>query len=135
MDIPENVRFLVTGGAGFIGSNIVEKLLNMGVYVRVIDNFITGKKANIEDFYKYKNFEFIEGDIRDYNICLEVTKNIDYVLHQAALGSIPRSIDNPMLSNDINVSGFVNIFYASYKNNVKKVVYASSSSVYGDSKI
>jgi len=125
-------KILVTGGAGFIGSNIVSKLLDLGCYVRVIDNLITGKKENIEEFINNPNFEFIEGDIRDYNLCLEVCDNIDYVLHQAALGSVPRSIENPLLSHDINVNGFLNMLYASIQKKVKRFIYASSSSVYGD---
>lgn len=134
INIPKDSRFLVTGGAGFIGSNIVEELLKRGYYVRAIDNFINGKKENIEAFIDNKNFEFIKGDIRNLKNCMEACKNIDYVLHQAALGSVPRSIKEPTLSNDINVSGFVNMLYASKENKIKKFVYASSSSVYGDSK-
>ena len=119
-------KILVTGGAGFIGSNIVSKLLDLGCYVRVIDNLITGKKENIEEFINNPNYEFIEGDIRDYNLCLEVCDNIDYVLHQAALGSVPRSIENPLLSHDINVNGFLNMLYASIQKKVKRFIYASS---------
>jgi len=126
-------RILVTGGAGFIGSNIVAKLLDLGCHVKVIDNLITGKKENIIEFMDNNNFEFILGDIRDYNLCLNVCENIDYVIQQAALGSVPRSIDNPLLSNDININGFLNILYASVQKKVKRFIYASSSSVYGDS--
>ncbi len=125
-------RILVTGGAGFIGSNIVAKLLDLGCYVKVIDNLITGKKENIVEFMDNNNFEFILGDIRDYDLCLKVCDNIDYVIQQAALGSVPRSIENPLLSNDININGFLNILYASVQKKVKRFIYASSSSVYGD---
>lgn len=125
--------FLVTGGAGFIGSNLVEKLLELGYKVRCLDNFATGKRENIEPFFLDKNFEFIEGDIRDLETCLNVTKDIDYVLHQAALGSVPRSINMPLLYEDVNIKGTLNMMEASRVNKVKKFVYASSSSVYGDS--
>ncbi|MDD3392673.1 MAG: SDR family oxidoreductase [Bacilli bacterium] len=128
----ENKRILVTGGAGFIGSNIVKRLLDLGCYVKVLDNLITGKKENIEEFMNNDHFEFIEGDIRDFNLCLNVCDDIDYVLHEAALGSVPRSIENPLLSHDINVNGFVNMLYASVQKKVKRFIYASSSSVYGD---
>lgn len=132
-DFPFDTKFLVTGGAGFIGSNIVEFLLKKGYKVRVLDNFITGKKENIEPFYKYNNFEFIEGDIRNIDTCFNACDSIDYVLHQAALGSIPRSIKNPILTNEINVSGFLNMLEASTQKHVKRFIYASSSSVYGNS--
>lgn len=125
-------KILVTGGAGFIGSNIVAKLLDLGCYVKVIDNLITGKKENIMEFMDNDNFEFVLGDIRDYDLCLKVCDDMDYVIQQAALGSVPRSIDNPLLSNDININGFLNILYASVQKKVKRFIYASSSSVYGD---
>ncbi len=127
--------FLVTGGAGFIGSNIVEYLLKHHAgKVRVIDNLITGSIHNVEEFKEYPNFEFIEGDIRDLIICKEVCQDIDYVLHQAALGSVPRSLKEPEVTNSINVDGFVNMLIAAKDEKVKRFVYASSSSVYGDSR-
>lgn len=131
--------WLVTGCAGFIGSNLVEELLKLNQKVVGLDNFATGHKHNLEHIknsvtqQQWNNFIFVEGDITDYNTCIEVTKNIDIVLHQAALGSVPRSIDNPINSNASNVSGFLNMLTASKDNGVKRFVYASSSSVYGDS--
>lgn len=131
--------WLVTGVAGFIGSNLAEELLKLNQKVISIDNFSTGHKHNLEHIKnalspeQFLNFTFIEGDIRDFNTCLEITKGVDIVLHQAALGSVPRSIDNPINSNDSNVSGFLNILTAAKNNGVKRVVFASSSSVYGDS--
>ena len=128
--------FLITGGAGFIGSNIVEYLLKYNAgKVRVLDNLSNGYFDNIKDFTSLSNFEFIEGDIRSIETCYEAIKNIDYVSHQAALGSVPRSISDPLLSNDVNVNGFLNII-TSVKDsqNVKRLVYAASSSTYGDSK-
>jgi UDP-N-acetylglucosamine 4-epimerase len=125
--------FLVTGGAGFIGSHITEYLLKNGAgKVRVLDNFITGLQRNIDIFSGYQQFEFIEGDIRNADTCNRVCEGIDYVSHQAALGSVPRSINDPVTSNEVNVSGFVNMITAAKNNNVKTFVYASSSSVYGD---
>ena len=125
---------LVTGGAGFIGSNLCKALLDNGNKVRCLDNFSTGKKENITPLLKFENFEFIEGDIRDLLTCREATDGIDFVLHQAALGSVPRSINDPITSNDVNVSGFLNMLVASRDNNIKRFVYAASSSTYGDSK-
>lgn len=125
-------RFLVTGGAGFIGSNIVKYLLENEGRVRVLDNLLTGYKKNIEPFLSHPNFEFIEGDITHLATCQEVCKDIDYITHQAALGSVPRSLLYPEKTNEINVSGFLNMLIASKDNQVKKFVYASSSSVYGD---
>ncbi len=126
--------FLVTGGAGFIGSNIVEYLLKFGAHkVKVIDDLSNGNFENVELFSKFPNYEFIEGDISDYNICLEVTSGVDYVLHQAALGSVPRSLKDPVSTNNANVTGFLNVITASRINGVKRLVFASSSSVYGDS--
>ncbi len=125
--------FLVTGGAGFIGSHIAEYLLKHGVKkVRVLDNMANGKKANLAILSQYPQFEFIEGDIRNLETCQRACKGIDYVSHQAALGSVPRSILEPVLFNDVNVSGFINMLKAAVDNNVKQLVYASSSSVYGD---
>jgi UDP-N-acetylglucosamine 4-epimerase len=129
---PKNTKFLITGGAGFIGSNLAEHLLKQGYYVRVIDNFSTGKKSNIETFLTLPNFHLIEADIRDLEKCQEACKGIDYVLHQAALGSVPRSIKDPLTSNEVNVSGFLNMMIAARDQQVKRFVYASSSSVYGD---
>ncbi|MDY0100812.1 MAG: SDR family oxidoreductase [Bacilli bacterium] len=124
--------FLVTGGAGFIGSNLVERILKLGYRVICLDNLSTGKKENMDDFINHPNFRFINGDIRDYEICLNATKNVDYVLHQAAWGSVPRSIEMPQLYEQINIKGTLNMMEASRQNNVKKFIYASSSSVYGD---
>ncbi|WP_286680881.1 SDR family oxidoreductase [Tepidanaerobacter sp. EBM-49] len=125
-------RFLVTGAAGFIGSNLVETILRLGYRVRGIDNFSTGKRENIEVFFQNSNFEFMEGDIRDFDMCMKACKGIDYVLHQAAWGSVPRSIEMPLLYEEINIKGTLNMMEAARQNNVKKFVYASSSSVYGD---
>ncbi len=129
----KNKRILVTGGAGFIGSNLCEFLIESGSIVSCFDNLSTGKYSNIKSLDNHNNFTFIEGDIRDFDKCLEVTKNIDFVLHQAALGSVPRSIKNPVLTNDVNVNGFLNMILASKKNNVYRFIYAASSSTYGDS--
>lgn len=128
-----NSSFLVTGGAGFIGSHITEYLLKHGAgKVRVLDNFATGFQRNIDLFTDNPNFEFIEGDIRDYETCKQACEGIDYVSHQAALGSVPRSIVDPVTSNEVNVSGFLNMLTAAKDAKVKTFVYASSSSVYGD---
>jgi len=130
--------YLVTGGAGFIGSNIVEALLEQDESVRVLDNFITGTKKNLEFVDNYKlqttNYKLIEGDIRSKADLKKALKGVDYVLHQAALRSVPRSVDNPFLTNDINVNGTLNLLCEAKKAGVKRVVYASSSSVYGDIK-
>jgi UDP-N-acetylglucosamine/UDP-N-acetylgalactosamine 4-epimerase len=128
----EGTKFLITGAAGFIGSNLVEAILKLGYQVVGLDNFSTGKKENIEDFKTNPNFKLIEGDICDLNTCIKACKNIDYVLHQAAWGSVPRSIEMPLLYEEINIKGTLNMMEASRQNNVKKFVYASSSSVYGD---
>jgi UDP-N-acetylglucosamine/UDP-N-acetylgalactosamine 4-epimerase len=132
LTFPIGTKFLVTGSAGFIGSNLVEALLNLGHQVRGLDNLSTGNKENITMFMDNSNYEFIQGDIRDLDTCLKVTKDIDYVLHQAAWGSVPRSIEFPLLYEDINVRGTLNMLEASRLNGIKKFVYASSSSVYGD---
>ena len=124
--------FLVTGGAGFIGSNLCEAILELGYQVIALDNLSTGKRENIDVFLKNPNFKFIEGDIRNIEICLVATKNINYVLHQAAWGSVPRSIEMPLAYEEINVLGTLNMLEASKQNNIDKFVYASSSSVYGD---
>ena len=126
--------FLITGGAGFIGSHIVEYLLKYGAAkVRVLDNFSTGSLNNIKDFQDNPAFELLKGDIRDLGSCERAVKGMDYVSHQAALGSVPRSIDDPITSNEVNVNGFLNMLVASRNNRVKKMVYAASSSTYGDS--
>jgi UDP-N-acetylglucosamine 4-epimerase len=128
-----NSSFLITGGAGFIGSHIVEYLLkNNAGKVRVLDNLSTGFRKNVELFSGYKNFEFLEGDIRNYESCYKACEGIDYVSHQAALGSVPRSVSDPVTSNEVNVNGFVNMITAAKNSGVKTFVYASSSSVYGD---
>ncbi len=123
-------RYLVTGGAGFIGSNIVEELLKRGDFVRVLDNFSTGRRSNLDPFKN--DIDLIEGDIRSYHVVQKACQGIDFVLHQAALPSVPRSIFDPITSNDVNVNGTLNILHAAKECNVKRVVYASSSSVYGD---
>lgn len=126
-------NFLVTGGAGFIGSNIVEYLIKFGAgKVRVLDNFSTGSKENLKPFIGLANFELIEGDIRDLETCRTAVAGMHYVSHQAALGSVPRSINDPITSNDVNVSGFLNILVASRDEKIRKMVYAASSSTYGD---
>lgn len=125
--------FLVTGGAGFIGSHIAEYLLkNMAAKVRVLDNFANGFQSNLNVLRAYEGFEFMEGDIRNIETCRKACEGIEYVSHQAALGSVPRSIKEPFTTNDVNVGGFVNILKAAVENNIKQFVYASSSSVYGD---
>jgi len=128
-----NLSFLVTGGAGFIGSHIAEYLLkNSAAKVRVIDNFANGFQSNLDVLRVYEGFEFLEGDIRNLDFCRKACEGIDYVSHQAALGSVPRSIKDPSSTNEVNVGGFVNILKAAVENKVKQFVYASSSSVYGD---
>jgi nucleoside-diphosphate-sugar epimerase len=122
--------YLVTGGAGFIGSHIAEELVRRGEKVRVLDNFITGKRENLAPFQNF--IDLIEGDIRDLETCRRVLRGTDYVLHQAALPSVPRSIEEPLLAHDINVNGTLNLLVASIEAKVKKFVFASSSSVYGD---
>lgn len=124
--------FLVGGGAGFIGSNLCEALINMGYTVRCLDNLSTGKYENIEPLADHPRFTFIKGDIRELDTCMEATKGVDYVLNQAAWGSVPRSIEMPLLYEEINIRGTLNMMEASRVNGVKKFVYASSSSVYGN---
>ncbi|SDD94271.1 SDR family oxidoreductase [Riemerella columbipharyngis] len=126
-------NILITGGAGFIGSNLTEYFLNQGHSVTVLDNFSTGHRHNIEPFFENPNFRLIEGDIRDLDTCRKACESQDYVLHQAALGSVPRSIEDPITSNDVNVSGFLNMLVAARDSKIKRFVYAASSSTYGDS--
>jgi len=130
----KNKHILVTGAAGFIGSNLCEFLLNNGVSVRAIDNYATGHKRNIRSLLNDPNFEFVEGDIRNLEDCQNACKGIDFVLHQAALGSVPRSIEDPITTNQANINGFLNMLVASRNQGVKRFVYAASSSTYGDSK-
>ena len=124
------MKYLVTGGAGFIGSNIVEELIKRGENVRVLDNFSTGKRENLKEFQK--QIEIVEGDIRSYHIVQEAVKGIDVVLHQAALPSVPRSIKDPITTNEVNIGGTLNMLDAAVKEGIKRFVFASSSSVYGD---
>lgn len=124
---------LITGGAGFIGSNLCEYFLSKGHKVVCFDNFATGYRHNLKDFINNANFELIEGDIRNSTDCQNAVKGVDYVLHQAALGSVPRSINDPITTNDVNVSGFLNMLVASRDASVKRFIYAASSSTYGDS--
>lgn len=132
----DEFKILITGGAGFIGSNLVERAINdvRVSMVRVLDDLSTGYFSNIEQYMDHPKFEFIEGDICDYLTCLEATKEIDFISHQAALGSVPRSIANPMRSTEVNVLGTINIMHAAVTNQVKRVILACSSSTYGDSK-
>ena len=123
---------LVTGGAGFIGSNLTEALLASGHSVRVLDNFSTGKRENIAPFMEHPQFELIEGDIRDIAVCRRAVAGMDFVLHEAALGSVPRSIKDPATSTEVNIGGFVNMLHAAAEAGIRRFVYASSSSVYGD---
>ncbi|OQA48336.1 MAG: UDP-glucose 4-epimerase [Firmicutes bacterium ADurb.Bin300] len=129
---PSESVFLVTGGAGFIGSNLCEALLNMGYEVRCLDDLSTGKRENVEIFSDNPRYTFIEGDVKDFNTCLSATHGVSYVLHQAAWGSVPRSIEMPLFYNQNNITGTLNMMEASRKSSVKKFVFASSSSVYGD---
>ena len=126
-------KILVTGGAGFIGSNLTEALLKLNNEVICLDNFATGKKENITPFLTNPNYTLIEGDIRNISDCQLAVKGVDYVLHQAALGSVPRSIKDPITSNEVNVSGFLNMLTASRDSGVQRFIYAASSSTYGDS--
>jgi UDP-N-acetylglucosamine 4-epimerase len=128
------MRILVTGGAGFIGSNIVETLLaDQNVeQVRVLDNLATGSTDNVAEFYTSSKFEFIQADIRDYAACLQACDRIDLISHQAALGSVPRSIDDPLTTNEVNITGTLNVFTAAKEKKVRRIVYAASSSTYGD---
>ena len=129
----KNKKILVTGGAGFIGSNLCELLLEKENEVICLDNFSTGKRHNIENFLSDPNFTLIVGDIRNIDDCHKACNDVEFVLHQAALGSVPRSITNPIITNDVNVSGFLNMLVAARDAEVKRFVYAASSSTYGDS--
>lgn len=129
----QNNKILVTGGAGFIGSNLCEALLNLNNRVVCLDNFATGKIENLEEFIENPNFELIEGDIRNIADCHRAVEGVEYVLHQAALGSVPRSLADPITTNSVNVSGFLNMLVAAKEAKVKRFVYACSSSTYGDS--
>ena len=128
------MKVLVTGGAGFIGSNLVHTLMSDDriTAVKVLDNLETGRFANISGFKNHPKFEFIEGDIRNYALCLGAAKGIDIISHQAALGSVPRSVKDPITTHDVNATGTLNIFNAARENNIKRVIYAASSSTYGD---
>lgn len=130
----EGTTFLVTGAAGFIGSNLVEAILNLGYKVKGLDNFSTGKKENMKEYINHQNFTFIEGDITHSDTCLKACDGVDFVLHQAALGSVPRSMKEPLIYEENNIKGTSNMMEAARIKGVKRFVYASSSSVYGNSK-
>jgi len=128
----KNKKILITGGAGFIGSNLIERFLGQNNFIVCLDNFATGKRENLEPFMANPNFRLIEGDIRDITVCQKAVEGIDVVLHQAALGSVPRSIKDPVTTNDVNIGGFVNMLTATKDAGIKRFVYAASSSTYGD---
>ena len=132
LKFPEGSKFLVTGGAGFIGSNLCEAILNMGYKVRCLDDLSTGKQTNVDMFLGNPNYEFIKGDIKDLDTCMKACEGVDYVLNQAAWGSVPRSIEMPIFYCKNNIEGTLNMLEAARQMGVKKFVYASSSSVYGD---
>ena len=132
LNFPKNTLFLVTGGAGFIGSNLCEAILKLGYKVRCLDDLSTGKQANADMFKDNPNYEFIKGDIKDLDTCMKACEGVAYVLNQAAWGSVPRSIEMPLFYCANNIQGTLNMMEAARRNNVKTFVYASSSSVYGD---
>lgn len=132
LKFPEGSRFLVTGGAGFIGSNLCEAILDLGYEVRCLDDLSTGKQANVDLLINRPGYEFMKGDIKDLDTCMKACEGIDYVLHQAAWGSVPRSIEMPLFYNRNNIEGTLNMMEAARQKGIKKFVYASSSSVYGD---
>lgn len=130
---PEGTKFTVTGGAGFIGSNLCEAILKKGCKVCCLDDFSRGRRENIKEFLAHPDFQLVEGDIRNFDLCMKVCENSDFVLHQAAWGSVPASIEKPLVYEEINIKGTLNMMEAAKRQGVKKFVYASSSSVYGDS--
>jgi UDP-N-acetylglucosamine/UDP-N-acetylgalactosamine 4-epimerase len=129
----QNKTLLITGGAGFIGSNLIERFISQNNRIVCLDNLATGREENIKPYFDHPDFTFIKGDIRDMDTCLDAVKNIDIVLHQAAMGSVPRSIKDPKTTNDVNIGGFVNMLIAAKDAGIKRFVYAASSSTYGDS--
>ena len=129
----EQLKIVISGGAGFIGSNLCEYFLKRGHKIICLDNLSTGLIDNIEEFLDNPNFSFIKGDVRDLETCHLATKNADYVLHHAALGSVPRSIEDPITTNEVNITGFLNMLIAARDNKIKRIIYAASSSTYGDS--
>ena len=132
LSFPSSSQFLVTGGAGFIGSNLCEAILKMGYKVRCLDDLSTGKQANVDLFLGNPNYEFVKGDVKDFDTCMSACKDVDYVLNEAAWGSVPRSIEMPLFYCANNIQGTLNMMEAARQNRVKAFVYASSSSVYGD---